>query len=394
MFKKVILALLIAATPIFFALTHADHHIEFKSVSDIEFDQSSNTTPFWRISIITKEPDVVNVDNGITIILPVGEPIQWDLSKMGALKLSGTAAGKIKDPTPTVSEDLYKLHLDVKENFMPNDELHIEGLTPITYKKSMSSRHLGLDITGDGIPELHNAHSFLVKSVARTDFIQPHDPADFVAFYDEGKKEVRLTWKNPRDYDFWQVAITRERVVNGKKEKIDVYSGPDEEFIDKSVIDGEVTYTIYAIDEVGNNSGSVKQILDIGGAPPPPPEPEPDDKPVTDLEKPDVTASEEAELKRLLNYYYIRYQIKCLAATAQPTSSLCLWSKIDLIYAQQVVGIIKANIYLTENDIRLMKLRVRWPEMRYQTKCVDADVPDKTCPALKSSLKRTHYFID
>lgn len=395
MFKKIILATIIAVTPFvyFFTQAYLPDQIEFKSVSDIEFSQSANDTPFWRLTIIAKEFDVINIAHGITITLPEGEPIQWDGAKTGAVKLSGSAAGKIKDPMPTISENMYQLHLNVKENFGPGDELNIEGLYPRTYKRSMSSRSLGLDVTGDGVPELHNMHSFSIKSVARTDFLAPSDPMDFNPVYEPAKNRVNITWKNPRDFDFWQVVVTRERMVSGKKQKLDIYSGPEDHFIDTSLINGDVTYYIYAVDEAGNNSGLVKKVIHIGEADEPTP-PEPVDEPVVDLPKPKVSTAEKAELNRLLNYYYIRYQIKCLAATADPTSSLCLWSKIDLIYAQNAVGTIKANVYLTENDIRLMRLRVRWPEDRYRTKCEEADVPDKTCPALEDSLKRTHYFID
>ena len=111
--------------------------------------------------------------------------------------------------------------------------------------------------------------------------------------------------------------------------------------------------------------------------------------------EPELTEEEEiAELNRLYNYYQVRHEIRCIGPSAIPKGSLCLWAKIDLVYTQEKTSQSDVLISLYEKDLYLMALRVKWPEMRYQTKCIEASVPDKTCKALGESLKRIHYFID
>jgi len=269
MFKKIIISTVLAITPVLFSFAYA---IQFTAISETQFDQSSNSTAFWRLTITADEDDEMLPEHGLNFVLPTGEAIQWDRYKNGALQLSGSAAHKV-DPVPVISEDLYVLHLKLNEPIAKGEEIYIEGLTPRTFKRSLSTRHLGLDINGDQIQDLTNFHSYLVKSVAKTDFIAPYDPEDFQANYDPAQKVVNLSWKNAPEFDFWQSVVTRERMVDGKKQKIDVYSGNDSGFTDKNVINGDVTYTIYAVDETGNNSGSVQAIINIGGAPAPIDEP-------------------------------------------------------------------------------------------------------------------------
>ena len=103
---------------------------------------------------------------------------------------------------------------------------------------------------------------------------------------------------------------------------------------------------------------------------------------------------EKVELKRLLNYYDIRYQIKCLATGANPGSDNCLYAKVELLYAQEKLQETKANISLTTDEITLMTSRIKWPELRYKNDCTDAKIPADFCPALKDGINRTKYFIN
>lgn len=393
MFKKIILSLLLAVTPFVFSSAFA---IQFTAVSETQFNQSSNDTPFWRLTVAADEHDEVTVEHGLNFVLPRGEAIQWDKTKNFGIQLSGSAANKVIATEPKFFEDLKVLHLDVQMNFDKDDELHLTGLTPRTFRKAVSSRPLGLDINGNFYADLENFYPFLVKDAERSDFIPPYDPEGFHAEYKEAQKEVVLTWKNPPDYDFWQVAITRERTVDGKKEKLDAYSGHEEMFIDRNLKDGEVKYVMNAVDTWGNNSGAVQVILTIGDPPPPedphvptpPPAPTP---PVT----PSNQDKEITSLTKLFDYYYIRYQIKCLATGADPEGSLCLANKIDLIYAQEKLGKVKAlSAVITARDKYLMDLRLKWPQKRHEDNCVKAATKANYCTALRDSLDRQMYFIN
>ncbi len=386
MFKKIILSLIFAITPFLFSSAFA---VQFTAVSSTDFNQSSNDKAFWRLTVSADEHDEITPEHGLNFILPGSEAIQWDKDKNFGIQVSGSAAIKVIAVEPKLLNNLKVLHLDVQAPFDKGDEVHLTGLTPRTFRKAVSSRPLGLDINGNFYTDIENFYPFSVKTAERSDFIPPYDPEHFEAEYREGQREVVLKWKNPPDYDFWQVAITRERMVNGKKEKLDAYSGNDETFIDRNVKDGEVAYTINAIDTWGNNSGALEAKVMIGE--PKPEEPKPKEpKPPT----PPATG-EIASLTKLFDYYYIRYQIKCLATGADSTGSLCLATKTDLVYAQDKLGKIKAlSAKITENDKRLMSLRLKWPQKRHQDNCVKAATKANYCKALGDSIDRQIYFIN
>lgn len=385
MFKKIILSFVFAVIPFIFSSAYA---VQFTAVSSTEFNQSSNDTPFWRLIIKADEHDEINAQGGIAFILPKGEAIQWDRTKAG-IQISGTAANKVV-LEPKISDDLSIFRLAVQTNWGKGEELYIDGLTPRTFRKAVSSRPLGLDINNNGIRDVDNFYPFSVKDVERSDHIGPYDPKEFKSEYLKNEKKIKLTWQNPKDYDFWQVAITRERTVNGKKETIDVYGGHEEAYTDTSVIDGEVTYTIRAIDQEGNNSGAVQTVVTVGAIPTPP---APATTPVpanTPTQSP-----ENIDLAKFFDYYYIRYQIKCLATGVDPKDSLCLWAKIDLVYTQEKLGQTKAaNAKMLADEINLLSSRIQWPEKRYQDNCVKKSPAEDYCTAFKESLDRQKYFIN
>ena len=399
MFKKIInivtASTIIAIVPIIVFYTHA---AQFSAETSVKFEQSAINKAFPKLTIIAGASSEITKENDLSLILPDGMAIQWNTESNSSIKLSGTATTKVKSE-PTFSEDLYTLTFDVTEDFATDDTLYIEGLMPRTFKKEITSRTIGLDVNGDKMIDVVNVYSFLVKDYAKTDFAAPYKPKEFKVTYNKTAKQVEFSWKNPPDWDFLWTAVKRERWVDGQKEVTEIYKGTATAYSDSNVSEDEaITYSIYASDKSNNVTSPVEVAIKVGV---PAVEPEEEEEPVVEPEDPKPEEEEgpeqdekTAELKKQLNYYYLRYQIKCEIAGTNPNSSNCLFSKIDLLYTQNILKEVKAKISLSERELSLLKSRIKWPELTYKKKCTDATTPDKFCPSLKEGIERTKYFIN
>ena len=106
-----------------------------------------------------------------------------------------------------------------------------------------------------------------------------------------------------------------------------------------------------------------------------------------------ITEVDKELAKKWLNHYYLIYHIKCFAESVKPSSAICFNAKLDLIYAQKISNMVKANIKLSERELFLLKLRVIWPEKRYFKGCVESSGSLDRCSSLGESLKKIYYFI-
>ena len=350
------------------------------ATDETSFNQNRNTEAFNTLTITAESVEDIRQEFGLNLIIPASLPILWE-RETGTVLFSGTAADKVVTPfSPTFSDDGYTMNIQLNADFTVGQTLIIDGLKVRTYDKEISNRSLWLDVDGDEISD-RAIHLFRINDTTRTDFIPPYDPEDFQAVYNEENDRVELSWKNPPDYDLNQMNLWRDITRDGKINEQYVTSGMFEDYLDYNIQMGDqITYRLWGGDDNGNLTSTLEATVSISAEEEPPVEEEPD--------------AELADLERLYNYYNVRYQIKCLAPTANLTSSACLWAKINLVYAQEKLNQFDVDVSLSEHDLYLMALRVRWPESRYQTKCVEAETPDKTCSALGKSLERIHYFID
>lgn len=403
MFKKIILISLIALSPVLLSVSYA---VNFKGVGFNDFDQNSNDESFTQITLTAETDNEITVENGITIIIPEKAAIQWDLEKNNNIQISGNAANKIITPVvPEISKDLYYLTIPVKENFKAGDEILINGLTPRTYDERTSDFFLGVDINKDRLSDKGDFFRFYVLDAKQTDFLNPYPIRNFKAVYNKDLKRVEFNWDYPTDFDYAKTIISKKL---GSAD-IELYSGTDNFAFDSNVFDDQkIRYEIFTLDQNGNQSEIQFIEMTIGQdlieVPEEPKEEQsnsnPDEKPDTPEEKPDSTEeqplasdSEKEMLKRNLNYYNIRYQIKCHAKGVNPLGSDCLWAKINLSYAQIILEK-ELTSPLAENELRAMAKRLRFSKARYQENCVEVDHPANYCTFFGNSLRQAQFFID
>ncbi len=380
----ILILLMLAAVPVY-----AEDTTRFRQNQNTEFFNTINITAYGEGEILSAYD--------VRLILPTEGPILWgrDISEV---VFGGSAAEKAIMPfNPSFSEDGRIITIPIENDFLSGETLTINGLKAKTYDKEIN-QSVGLDLNGDGIFD-RGAHLFFITSTSVRDLISTYDPANFEATYSIEDNSVQLTWNNPPDYDFNQANLTKFITRVGKTSELQrpLGFGQINNFLDTSDLqEGDVIrYVLTAVDHYGNLSNELEQVITIGEevieepvAPEPTPEPETPSEP-EESDDPEINL-----VSRLFNYYNVRYQIKCLAATANATSSACLWSKIDMVYAQELLFRSDVDVSLSDRDLYLMALRVKWPEARYQTNCIEAVEPANTCPALERSLKRIHYFID
>ncbi len=214
---------------------------------------------------------------------------------------------------------------------------------------------------------------------------------------------VVFNWVRPPDYDYTKTIINRTRIKNGYSMESTVYNDTNESFIDSDLEDiSSASYSFIASDSGFNWSEPVVVTIDFSEESTSTPEEEveesssnPEEEVEEDSEE--TSADEIADLERLLNYYNVRYSIKChpSGVAVAKSNSACLWARIDLLYAQDVTGDIKVHdMSLSDYDINLMTKRRQWPEKRYQDNCVASQNPASYCPALQKALNRMSFFLD
>ena len=347
-----------------------------------------------EIAPLTIKADLVaevTAANGINLLLDPERWILWDKTNIFA---TGTAVdnGHISaNITPIFSNDYKILHISVLSDWQKNDTATFTGLKLRSYSREMDYQYIGLDITGDNIADFQDINKFRVTSNFYLDVVPPYPVSNLTYTVNEDKTQVHLSWLNPPDYDLASIVVEKILTRDGITGPVtEVLSGTlDTNYTDNNVKPNDkLIYRVYGRDRA--NIGEITEVvidLNITEQPGTPP-------PTETTPPPPTTQTDElTKLNSLYGYYKIRYAIKCNGTTSE-TNSMCLWAKIDLVYTQQKIGKSDIQASLSARDIELMKTRIVWSEARYQEKCVNAETPDKTCPALKKSLDRVHYFID
>lgn len=346
--------------------------------------------------VITAEADAeITAEHGIDLTLDAEAEILWD--RQSTIYATGSAvnSGKISDEiTPEYRNDYKVIHIPVEADFETGESITVHGIYVRAYQTRIRETFISIDLNGDGVFEAVDINKIEVISDTATDLTPPYPPKSLSAIVSGDLSMVTITWEYAPDYDNRGMSLIRTLERDGKITENTFFENRYVvEYEDTDVQEGDkITYVVYARDE--KNVGESAEVTIEVVAPPVLPEPEPEPPVVVTPPPTEPTDSELINLNKLYFYYQVRHNIKCIGVNSNPTSSACLWAKIDLVYTQELTGQSEVDESLSEHDLYLMALRVKWPEMRYQDKCVDADVPDKICNALEQSLKRIHHFID
>ncbi|MBN2306524.1 hypothetical protein JXD20_00910 [Candidatus Peregrinibacteria bacterium] len=354
---------------------------------------------FAPILITSTSDGDITAEHGIRIMLAPDEKILWDDTQPA---ITGTAKnnGKVDlNVRVEFSDDYKSVFIPVKEDFEATEWLNLVKLYVRAYDERFDPEKLGMDLNGDMAADVLDINQYSVGRDVRTDGVKPYPVRNLThEINDDGS--VTFNWDKPVDYDYEKTVIDRDRIKNGFSQLATVYKDYATTFTDDD-LDGvtSATYFIIAKDQAGNGSKPVEVFIDFTvPTEEPAEEPAEPEEPAEEPTEPvDVSEDEVAEMTRLLNYYKVRYQIKCMpSGVAVPeNNSACLWARIDLIYASDVSGTPRLpGLTLTDRDLELMASRRQWPEMRYEDNCISAAEPANYCPALGKALDRISYFLD
>ncbi len=350
--------------------------------------------PLAPVKITSTSDGDITEEHGINILLSEQDQILWEDRNITVFG-SAVDNGRINlNVDVEYSYDYKSVYIPVMDDFEAGEWFQITGFNLRAYNDKFGNRFLGLDTDGDLVANVIDVNSYKVTEDEVTDWSKPYPPRQIeYTLNDNGS--VTLIWDNPPDYDLDGIFITRKILSSGQVRTFNVYTNSYSStatFTDTDVPEeGEISYTLNAFDLVGNHGQETTIVVDLS-APAPEPEPEPSEP----AEEPAEPESEIDELNRLLNYYKVRYAIKCMPSgiPVPENDSTCLWARIDLIYAQELTGNDDIDVSLTERDLDLMSRRRQYPEGRYQTNCVEASEPASYCSALGKALDRISYFLD
>jgi len=352
------------------------------------------TKELFPVVVTSTSDGDIRAEYGINLVLEP-DPEFWVLWDERTPSVTGTAInnGHVNlNVKMEYSADKKRIHIPVMENWAAGDYLIINGLALRAYSRSISARPIGMDLTGDLIPDIYDINFFDIDEDTVSDKTPPYQVQN-ASYTLNANGSITLSWVHPPDFDIDSVAIDRNIRKNGNDNLVNIFNGFQLTYTDSSAELADatsVTYYIMARDSGGNLGIPVEFTISLGNGTPE--EVIPPDN--TDEEA--VPETEADQLGRLLNYYKVRYSIKCMpGGVARPANDAnCLWSRIDLVYAQEKLGRTDVDISLTDWDISLMAKRLEFTEARYQTNCTDASEPASYCAALAKAINRVHYFVD
>jgi len=379
-------------------------------------NQSKEILP---ISITAESDDEITAEHGINIIINGYDEILWN--DLGNVTATGTAVdnGRVaSEVMPVYSNGYRTLHIPVLQNFLGGEEVLINGLAMKIYDETIGQRSLLLDIDGDLAHDVVDSANYWVSDAKTyTDTTPTYPPSDFEAEVADDFSSVVLTWQHPADYDFVSHTMKRNIIRDGKSTLEFVFERwGSVSYTDINVQEGDIiTYELYSLDNRNSSEPAIVEVELVSAE-------EPVaccmamtasclacTKGITEEEYcaqyndavdcPVADEDEETEMEmldRLFNYYGIRYSIKCMprGIPAPESSSACLWARIDLVYAQELLERDDVDASLSDRDKELMAKRVKYPEQRYQDNCVETSEPASYCSSLNKALQRIHYFID
>lgn len=385
------------------------------SGSNDRFAIHQGSQPLSDIVITLNDASLpVTAEHGINLFI---QKLQWALWEEQVVTLTATGSavehGKMAAQVPvTYSADYKMLHIPVLANWAVGESATLSGLKVRVYFEASGNQPLEADVTGDLVPDLLTTATIFIDSVTSQSDRTPPSPARNVT----GKVlqtpwEVELTWSSPADYDFAAFSVSRTRTRAGRVMEdwiVDrlVTAG----YTDTDVQEGDtVEYKIYSEDRYRNQAEPVIVTVTVGEATPsvtpPPVSPPPTTPAPADSATPDSAATapvtpalatdEIGLLTRLFNYYKTRYQTSCRPGgrLAAANDSVCLWAKIDLLYAQKKLDRPALDFSLSERDLYLLRSRVPFSANRFKTRCADPQNQAPFCKALGRALKRADTFL-
>lgn len=180
----------------------------------VKYDAEQTIRP---ITITAERAGEITAAHGIAIIIPDNLYATFTRG-MTSITASGTAVSYSVSAAPIVTYpkiNLKTVLIPVKQDFAARDSVTISGLTIRLYDRGNSYRSLGIDLTGDGIPDATDINGIQIDDTAeRTDATVPYDVTDLVATQTTATA-IKLAWTNPPDLDLTQIEIERMRVRNG-----------------------------------------------------------------------------------------------------------------------------------------------------------------------------------
>ncbi|MBU1018136.1 hypothetical protein KKA33_03870 [Patescibacteria group bacterium] len=341
---------------------------------------------------ITAEADgEITAEHGMNIIIDENNRVLWDAVSL--MTATGTAVdnGKIAAEIVPIYDDSYRvLTIPVLADFAAGENVRLVGAKMRAYDRAFGSRFLNLDLNGDLAYETTDLNAYKVTDTDTvTDQTPPYQVQHLTTTLAENLKSITFTWKNPPDWDFVGTTMERVRIRGTQTQDIAVFEKRTfTEYTDTDIQEGDhLTYKIFTHDKRNRSEPVVYEVVVETPAPEEPAEEEPAEEP--SIDEHDLTPAEIDSLHYFYTYYKVRQAIKCIRDDSQ-----CLWAKINLVYTQEVLGLSEVDVSLSDRDVYLIGIRIKWPEQRFQEKCVEADTPDKTCTALGKSLTRAHYFLE
>ncbi len=354
---------------------------------NVDTFQMNETRTLLPVTVTAATAGEITAQNGINIFMETEAQMLWD--NVTTLTATGTAVtnGRVNANIKPVYKDGYKtMYIPVTADFGANESVTITGMRLRAYHMSFSARYLQMDINGDGVSDAQNVNKIEVQGTYATDATAPYPPTDFSAVLSSDSTKVTLGWVNPPDYDLVGCSVDRTRVRNGNTQQVSLVDNKiDNTYIDTDIQTGDtVTYSVYCTD-LRNFSDKVGEMIEVKAATTGQPAQPPAQQPTDEL----------SQLSNLFSYYKVRYSIKCMPSgvPALKNDSACLWARIDMVYAQEMLSRNEVSTTISAYDKDLMTKRVQYPEARYQTNCVDVATPASYCPALEKALQRVYYFI-
>jgi|GEM_PF-4555285 len=369
-----------------------------------QFGQNAGQQPLGDVIFnMDSAQNPVTAAKGIDLLLPSTQWALWDKNVVTAT-VTGNATGLAKMSSPvalTYSTDLKTLHIPVRSDWAVGDQITISGLQVRIYDRASGPQPLNIDLNGDGMADYTSRVIIRIDSTnPQTDRTPPYPATNFKAAVLQNPWQVVLTWVAPLDYDW--IGSDLERKVGDKPVESLFSGGGDVTFTDMAVHEGDsITYSLYSVDRRGNRSEAVTVSVQpsTGG----------DSSPPTAVQN-DMGAAEHDLLTRLFTSFRVRYLIKCLpaghavssaTASAGPSAgdSACLWSKIDLVYAQTRLNRSDVPLSLNADDRRFMTLRLPLGQSRYAAQCPatagpSASTPPAYCGSLNEALGRAQYLLN
>ncbi len=381
------------------ALPSASWAAQIGSAGENLFSQNS-IGAFSAVTVTAQSNGEITAQHGIDLILEPEIRLIWDDSD---LALSGSAVenGRISSSAePSYSINRKTLHLKVAQDFMPGESLLIEGLEARTYDKALGYRFLLLDLNGDGQPEAADGNQYRVKDTVRIDDLAPLPPTGLQATPSSDHSAVQLSWANSPDYDLQSVRIVKSYLRNGISfDEQEAFFGAADSWLDTQAQKGDkISYSLASWDD---HQFSPMAGIAVDNFPLPAPAPE---KPLEPLppSEPEPEPSEEPapseeldELRQRLPYYSLRYRIACFpGGVAVPEgSSLCLWAKINLSYAERLLETDSPLASFSLREGAIVASRLAFSRQRHQSSCVESPLPADYCLALAKNLMRAEDLL-